>query len=132
MIRNFLSRLMIGRNGPDQLAVALIVASLVVGLLTGIVGSAWFRYASYILLALALWRMMSRNISRRRAENDKFIRVWWPIRSKISRYFSGFGDRKAHRFFKCPSCKSVLRLPKGKGKLQITCPKCGERFIKKT
>jgi DNA-directed RNA polymerase subunit RPC12/RpoP len=123
---------MIGRNGPDQLGVALIIASLAVSLLTGIVGFALFRYASYILLVIALWRMMSRNLIRRRAENDRFIRLWWPVRAKIKRFFSGFGDRKTHRFFKCPNCKSVLRLPKGKGKLQITCPKCGERFIKKT
>jgi DNA-directed RNA polymerase subunit RPC12/RpoP len=123
---------MIGRTGPDQLGVALIIASLAVSLLTGIVGLVLFRYASYILLVIALWRMMSRNTVRRRAENDRFIRLWWPLRTKIKRFFSGLGARKTHRFFKCPGCKSVLRLPKGKGKLQITCPKCGERFIKKT
>ncbi|MDR2615993.1 MAG: hypothetical protein LBC28_05370 [Oscillospiraceae bacterium] len=91
-----------------------------------------FRYVSYALLAIALWRMLSRNIHRRRAENDRFIRVWWPLRTKIKRFLTGFKDRKSHRFFKCPSCKNILRVPKGKGKLQITCPKCGERFIKKT
>jgi predicted RNA-binding Zn-ribbon protein involved in translation (DUF1610 family) len=123
---------MIGRYGPDQLGIAAIVVSLVASLLAGITGFAVFRYVSYALLVIALWRMLSKNMHRRRAENDRFIRIWWPLRTKIKRFFTGFKDRKSHRFFKCPSCKNVLRVPKGKGKLQITCPKCGERFIKKT
>jgi DNA-directed RNA polymerase subunit RPC12/RpoP len=123
---------MIGRYGPDQLGMAAIIVSLVVSLISGAVQLSVLQYISYALLIAAVWRMLSRNIPKRRAENDKFIRVWWPVRSKIKRFFTGFKDRKTHRFFKCPSCKNMLRVPKGKGKLQITCPKCGERFIKKT
>jgi predicted RNA-binding Zn-ribbon protein involved in translation (DUF1610 family) len=123
---------MIGRHGPDQLGIATIVVSLIINLLTGITGLAVFRYVSYALLIISLWRMLSKNTPRRMAENDRFIRVWWPLRTRIKRLFTGFKERKNHRFFKCPSCKNVLRVPKGKGKLQIICPKCGERFIKKT
>jgi uncharacterized paraquat-inducible protein A len=123
---------MIGRYGPDQLGMAAIIVSLIVSLISSVVSLAVLQYISYALLIAAVWRMLSRNIPKRRAENDKFIRVWWPVRSKIKRSFVGFKDRKTHRFFKCPSCKNMLRVPKGKGKLQITCPKCGERFVKKT
>jgi len=76
--------------------------------------------------------MLSRNIKRRRAENDRFLRYWWPVRTKASRSLSLARQRKTHKFFKCPGCGNTLRVPRGKGKLQITCPKCGERFSRKT
>jgi len=123
---------MIGRYGPDHLNVAMIIASLVFSLIHGFLGFSPVLYLSYTFFALALFRMLSRNITRRRAENDIFIRYWWPIRTKVGRLAANIKHRKTHRFLKCPSCINTLRVPKGKGKLQITCPKCGERFIKKT
>jgi len=132
LIRNFLRNFMAGRYGPDHLNVAMILFSLVLNLLNGIVHFPPLMYISYIVLALALYRMLSRNIKRRRAENDRFIRYWWPIRTRIGRSLANIKHRKTHRFIKCPGCGNTLRVPKGKGKLQITCPKCGERFIKKT
>ena len=132
MIRNFLRNFMIGRYGPDHLNIAMIIFSLVLNLLHGILRFAPLTYLSYIILALALFRMLSRNLTRRRSENDKFIRYWWPLRTKIGRSWANIKHRKTHKYFKCPSCSNTLRVPKGKGKLQITCPKCGERFFKKT
>ena len=132
MIRNFLRNFMMGRYGPDHLNVAMIAVSLILNLVNGFIHIALLMYISYILLILAFFRMMSRNIARRRAENDRFIRYWWPIRTKASRAFANFKHRKTHKFIKCPSCGNTLRVPRGKGKLQITCPKCGERFFKKT
>ena len=132
VIRNFLQRFMTGRSGPDHLGVMLIVLSLVFYLLYAITGFALFIYVSYALLILALYRILSRNTARRRMENDRFIRYWWPVKTKVKRMFTNMRNRKTHRFFSCPSCRNTLRVPKGKGKLQITCPKCGERFIRKT
>ena len=132
MIRNFLRNFMSGRYGPDHLNIAMIVASLILNLIRGIVQFAPIAVLSYLLLALAIFRMLSRNITRRRAENDRFIRYWWPIRTRFSRLGANIKYGKTHRFIKCPSCSNTLRVPRGKGKLQITCPKCGERFIRKT
>ena len=132
MIRNFLRKFMIGRYGPDHLGVALIVVSLIISLLSNIIRSIPIVYLSYLILILAVFRMLSRNIVKRRAENDRFIRYWWPLRTKISRSWANVRHGKTHKFLKCPSCGNTLRVPKGKGRLQITCPKCGERFIKKT
>lgn len=132
MIRKFLRNFMRGRYGPDHLSVAMVIISLVLSLLNGILNFAPLLYVSYLILAVMLFRMLSRNITRRRAENDKFIRYWWPVRTKIVRAFKNVKHRKTHRYLKCPGCGNTLRVPKGKGKLQITCPKCGERFIKKT
>jgi len=132
VIRNFLRNFMVGRYGPDHLNIAMIIFSFLLSLVHGITRYTPILYISYLILALALFRMLSRNLPRRRAENDKFIRYWWPIKTKLSRSFANFKDRKTFKYFKCPSCANTLRVPRGKGKLQITCPKCGERFIKKT
>ena len=132
MIRNFLRKFMIGRYGPDHLNIAMIIFSLALSLTHTVTGFSPVLYVSYVIIALAFFRMLSRNITRRRRENDKFIRYWWPIRTKFVRFFSRFRDGKAYKYFKCPSCSNTLRVPRGKGKLQITCPKCGERFLKKT
>ena len=132
MIRNFFRNLMTGRYGTDHLNIAMVIVSLILFLLQSLIHFVPIIYLSYALLALALFRMMSRNIQRRRAENDRFIRFWWPVRTRITRIAVGAKNRKTHKFFKCPSCHNMLRVPKGKGKLQITCPKCGERFVKKS
>ena len=132
MFRNFFRRLMSGRYGPDHLNAAIIILSLVFALLHIILRFMPLSYVSYTFFGVALFRMLSRNIFRRRAENDRFIRYWWPVRTKILRTFSRLKQRKTHKFIKCPVCRNTLRVPKRKGKIQITCPKCGERFIKKT
>ena len=131
-MRNFLRKFMIGRYGPDHLAIALIVLSFIISLLYAIFGVTALLYVSYIIFGIVIFRMLSRNIYRRRAENDKFIRYWWPLRTKIKRRAESIRQRGTHKFFKCPNCKNTLRVPKGKGKLQVTCPKCGNRFMKKT
>jgi len=132
LIRNFLRNIMTGRYGPDQLGITMTVTSLVIYFLYGLLAFTPLMIVSYVILILAVFRIMSRNIQRRRAENDRFIRYWWPVKTKISRVKTELSQRKTHKFFKCPSCRNNLRVPKGKGTLQITCPKCGERFIKKT
>jgi len=132
VIRNFLRNFMVGRYGPDHLNIAMVIISLVLYLIHGITRFAPVMYLSYAILALALFRMLSRNISRRRAENDRFVRYWWPVQTRAKRLAANIRSRKTHKFFSCPSCSNTLRVPKGKGKLQITCPKCGERFTKKT
>ena len=131
MIRNWLRNFMAGRYGPDQLYVACFITAIVLGLLSNFCGL-WMSLLSYLLLFYALFRMLSRNISKRRRENDKFLKFWWPVRMWFIRKFQRIKSSKTYAFFKCPACKNTLRVPKGKGKIQITCPKCGERFIKKT
>ncbi len=132
MIRNWLRNFMIGRYGPDQLYIALFIGAVLFGLLAVIPWLSFFTIISYALLIYAIFRMLSRNIAKRRRENDIFLRYWWPLRYKIKARIERFKSRKTHKFFKCPGCKNILRVPKGKGKIQITCPKCGERFERRT
>ena len=108
-------RFMYGRYGTDSLNKALLIAAVVLMLL-GWVGGSWiaswmtiFNLFAYAPLIWCIFRMYSRNIDARRRENAKWM-----------------------GFFACPSCGQSVRVPRGKGKINIRCPKCGERFIKKT
>ncbi len=132
MIRSWLQRVMIGRYGPDQLYFALFITAVIFSILAGITGFSLLTVVSYVLLIYAMFRMLSRNITRRRAENDRFLRVWWPIKIWFKNRLTRVKSGRTHRFFKCPGCRNVLRVPRGKGRIQITCPKCGQRFEKKT
>ncbi len=128
---NGLRRFMYGRNGVDQLNLALLVFSVLLMVITAFIPIYWVRLIEYVPLIWCLFRMLSKNIVARRAENYKFITIW----NKVKGFFSGVSLRfkdKTHRYFKCPSCKTVVRVPKGKGKILITCPRCKTRFEKKS
>lgn len=121
-------RFMMGRYGNDQLnnfILALIVAVLIVEIFIDSIAVT----AIYLALwCLMIFRMMSRNVYKRRAENDKFIKLWNPIKNKLKLIKNKYRDRKTHVYKKCPQCKTVLRLPKQQGKHTVKCPRCFERF----
>jgi predicted RNA-binding Zn-ribbon protein involved in translation (DUF1610 family) len=85
-----------------------------------------------VLLVIPLLRMFSRNGEKRRKENAVLLRAKRKITSYFRRIKKQYQQRKTHRFYHCPSCKQILRVPKGKGRLKIKCPKCGTAFEKKT
>ena len=117
-------RFMQGRYGTDKLNTAILVTGLVACLLTmfirvGMVDIA-LTVISYILMGWAIFRSLSRNTYKRYRENRKYLQLLERIK-----------DRD-HKYFDCPRCKQPVRVPRGKGKISITCPKCREKFIKKT
>lgn len=113
-----IKRFMYGRYGTDTLNLVLIIAAF----LCNLFGRNYILYLiSLALITLALLRMFSRNIAARRREN-----AW------LTGLFKPRADAKTHRHFACPKCRQKVRVPKGKGKIMITCPKCGEKFAKKT
>ena len=124
-----IQRFMMGRNGTDALSMALLVLYLVFAVLGSFF--AVFYILQLVLLVYLFWRMLSRNIVARQRENEKFLIFWRPISSRIRKKVSQLRD-KTHRYYACPACKATLRLPKGKGKICITCPRCRKEFIKKT
>jgi len=131
-MRNFFSRFMTGRYGPDHLGIAMVLLSFILSVLYAVLGYLPLLFLSYFTFGLTLFRMLSRNVYRRRAENDKFIRYWWPVRTRVKRYFAAIKQRRTHKIFKCKNCKNILRVPRGKGKLRVTCPMCGEGVFKKS
>ncbi len=139
----WLAGAMAGRHGADPLSMALLVLYCVLLLAADLSGLPILFYLAFAALLWALFRMLSRNNARRWKENEWFLRWWSPLWSRIRGVFrrvagwwSGaamrFRDRKTWRYYRCPKCGSTLRVPKGKGKIAITCPVCRTEFIRKT
>ena len=127
-IREKLARFMSGRYGGDQLN-SFILITVAILMVVNIFLDSLIMYVAYMLLWIwSLFRMLSRKIYKRRAENEKFLRLWTPIKNKFKLMKNKRRDRKTHVYKKCPRCKSVLRLPKQKGKHTVRCPKCSNRF----
>lgn len=128
---NFIQRLMVGRYGGDQLSVFLLALYLVLYLISAFLHSAILSTLSMLLALWCIFRMFSRRIDKRRAENAKFMAVagpairWVKLRRTIHR-------DKEHRYFKCPNCGQQLRAPRGKGKITVNCRNCGVSFEEKT
>lgn len=129
---------MYGRNGVDNLsrfltyvALVLIVLQLILGRLSPMVASI-FWYVSIIILVYAYARIFSKKLDRRRAENAKFLKLKGKIVFLFKNKKERIDQRHDYSFFKCPSCKAMLRVPKRKGKVRITCRKCGTAFERKT
>ena len=130
-MNNFFRRLgerfrhfMLGRYGTDKLNMAILICGVVCSILSMFVRFAILNMAltaiSYGLMGWAIFRMLSRNTYKRYQENRKYLRLVERLK-----------DRD-HRYYDCPRCRQSVRVPKGKGKIAITCPKCKEKFIKKT
>lgn len=132
-------RFMEGRYGADQLsrflnfvAIALIVLSMIFGAfgLSVVYSVLW--WLAVLIMLIALWRMFSKNISKRYQANVKYLTIKNNVVSFFRRKASRIKQLKTHRFFKCRKCGQVVRTPKGKGSIRITCPKCREVFIRKS
>ncbi len=121
-----------GRNGNDQLSFALTVLCLVFLVVDSITGVGIFWILAVAALVLAMFRTFSRNIGRRRAENEAFMRLIGKPRKFISVTSKRFKNRKTTMYFKCEGCKTVLSVPRGKGRIKITCPKCHRQTIRKS
>ncbi len=129
---DFLRRFMAGRYGSDQLNNALLLLGLVLIVVEWISRWRWVSIFVLALLILCYFRMFSRNIQARYAENQWFLRRWGPVSNRLRNMLARFRDRKTHRYFKCPQCKQRLRVPRGRGKINITCPHCHHQFIRKS
>ena len=129
---NWLQRFMAGRYGSDQLNFALLVLCLLLSLISQITGLYVLLLISYLPLLIAIFRMFSRNIYKRRAENAWFLKLWTPVKMWFVQKFTMLRQSKQYRFFRCPSCRATVRVPRGKGKIQIRCPHCGNTFLKKS
>jgi len=121
-------KFMIGRYGTDQLSLSLLGLGLFLCLVTMPFRFILIRLIPLIPIVLCYFRVFSKNIYKRQQENFKFIRFYTPIIKRFQVLKKRFNERKTHRYFKCPSCKQTLRVPKGKGNISITCPKCKNIF----
>ena len=130
-MRDWFRRLMMGRYGVDQLTWALLVLSLLLSLCGSIFRVQLLGILCWAVLVVCYLRIFSRNIYARQLENQRFMQFWWRLKNSRSKRPSR-EQRKNYKVFSCPTCKQKLRVPRGKGKISISCPKCGRSFIKKT
>lgn len=120
------------RTGVDHLSLALLIVSLVVGLFGQLLGWGWLTWLSLVPLVFCYFRIFSKNKLKRHQENILFLKYWYPIQSKWINQYRALKARRQYRYFKCKECGQQLRVPRKKGKIEITCPKCRHTFIKKT
>ena len=132
-VRAGLIRFMYGRNGIDQLGLTVVWTCLILDILTmflsgrfALLGTVlyWVSMAAWVY---ALFRVFSKNLNKRRAENQRFVNWWWRVKSRRSGARARHAD-KDHKYFTCRSCGTICRVPAGKGKIIITCPKCGAQI----
>ena len=132
---NFLRRLFAGRYGSDQLSMFLMLLSLLLSIILQLIGIPlgipFISLIAWIPLIFAIYRMFSKKIEVRSMENYKFMMKISPLYKWWLKKCERMKD-KDHRYYKCPKCKAVLRVPRGRGKIRITCPKCRFEFVKKT
>lgn len=126
-----LQRFMWGRYGSDRLNQVLMVFALVLMLLSFPAGSIFYLPA-LALLGYVYFRMFSRNIARRSAENRWYLDREMKVRRWFRNRKKEFGERKEYKIFKCPECGQRLRVPRGKGRIAIRCRKCDHEFIRKS
>lgn len=124
------------RNGMDQLSRALLWGALIVLMLSWVIHGSHLPSILYgvalFLLVFSYFRVLSRNLERRRAENNRYLQLTQGIRGGIEAKVRRWQQKKDYKFYKCPSCGITLRVPRGKGKIMITCRQCGAKFQKKT
>ena len=119
-------------DGADELAKAQSIATLVLLFLSMFSRLGIFYWLAIALMIYSTWRMFSKNISARYAENQKYLNYRYQMAVKWDRFKKHLAQRKNYRFYKCPQCKQKVRVPKGRGKICITCPKCRTEFVKKS
>lgn len=120
-----------GRSGPDALSMAtsfLACVLLIVAMLVGDVLSGILWMLACVCLISSYFRIFSRNTARRRLENERFLRLIKPLTDRREKRLQKKRQKNLYCFFKCPQCSTVLRVPKGKGHIRITCRSCGHVF----
>lgn len=129
---NWLRKIMTGRYGVDQLSNGMLVVSVILFVINMFIKNNIVSYIGTVIIFLSYIRIFSKDINKRYQENMKFLNWWNPIKYKVSSFRDRIKQSRTHKFFKCPSCGKSLRVPKGKGKINITCPSCKTVFEART
>lgn len=130
-MREKIYRFMQGRYGNDQLNRFLMILALVVMVLS-MFGVPLVYILGVVSMIYAYFRMFSRNIYKRRAENSAYMKYEYKVKQKLATWKRDMKQRKTHHIYRCPSCKQKIRIPRGRGKIEIRCPKCSQTFIKRS
>ena len=125
-----LQRLLAGRYGVDALSKFMATVALILWAINLFARNRMLYTWAVILWILVYVRMFSRNIQKRYQENLKYLEIKNKVLAKVKREKSNMEQRKTHHIYKCPTCKQKIRIPRGKGRICITCPRCKTEFTK--
>lgn len=129
-MREKLQRFMMGRYGTDDLGKFTLYLALILYIINIFLRNRGVSSIITMVVLLGIYRMLSRDHQRRYQENIKFLNWKNKIVSKFRRKKSDMEQRKTHHIYRCPTCRQKIRIPKGKGRICITCPKCKTEFTK--
>lgn len=117
-----------GRQGPDDLAVFCVNLAMVIVLVNVFAHVGALSFVALALLAYGIFRIQSKNLGARARENEAFLNALGPVRPWVQNPRAAYGELRAYKHVRCSSCKQKVRVPRGKGKLRVTCPKCRTKF----
>lgn len=125
------ARFMQGRNGYDRYGRFLLVTGLLIGLCGSIFRIVWLSMAGDVILFYEMYRMFSKNLVKRGIENDHYMHMIMMVKHRYQAVKRQFHDH-ANRYYVCPQCGQIVRIPKGHGRITITCPNCHREFERKS
>lgn len=117
-----------GRQGPDDLAVFCVDVAIVVLVVNVFARTGWLSWVALALVAYAIFRIQSKNLGSRARENESFLKLLGPARPWFQNPRAAWAELRTYKHARCTSCRQRVRVPRGKGKLRVTCPKCGTKF----
>ncbi len=136
-MKDFFSKFMKDRYGTDQYNIFLVILSVVLMIIGGITGKTnvfgvLLMGVAFFFIVKAALRLMSKNSEKCKKQNMNYLRQRDAILNGARKIVCRIREGKTHKFFLCPDCSALLRLPKNEGMIEIKCPKCGKKFIRKT
>lgn len=130
-LREKLIVFMTGRNGADELSLGLLILGMVLSILGSLLRFGLLNLLGLIAYGLSIFRMFSRNIAKRRAENARFKGAWYGATTGVRQSVNRVKNARKYKYYKCPQCHSRLRLPRKVGEVTVTCGKCHHTFKQK-
>ena len=132
ILREKLERFMAGRYVIDPFGQFTLITTIILMLIASFTRSGILSSLSWVLFFYTYFRMFSRNVYKRAAENQAYLNKTYKLRNWFTRQKCMLAQRKTHHIYRCPSCRQKIRIPRGKGKIEVRCPKCGTTFIKRS
>lgn len=130
-VKRFMDQITAGRRGADQLSLALLVLGLFLSMLTSVTRIGLFYLIGLVAYGFSIYRMFSRKIEKRYAENMKFLKLWNGWRSSLRQFVNRMKNMRQYKYYKCPQCRAWLRLPRKVGEVTVTCGNCHSTFKQK-
>lgn len=122
-----------GRYGGDELSRFGIILAIILTIISSVTEIAFFYWAGFFaMIYFGIFRVFSKNISKRYQERVKYLNAVEPIRKFFRERKKERALKKNYEIFRCPDCGTKMKVPKGKGKVKISCPECKKEFIEKT